>query len=151
MTVALTPGSPAPPPRGRDGRWPQAARRVKCTGSLALVQSGARLAHFQIWDMQPPSPLGGTQAASMPSGCLGVEKGQMQLGVSKRPPARLPTCCLSHSSRETRNNTTLTNWARGEEGGAPRARGQMSEPPFPPVPLLMLVGKRKEGKPLPSP
>lgn len=31
----------------------------------------------------------------MPSGCLGVEKGQMRRGVSKRPPARPPAPLLS--------------------------------------------------------
>lgn len=41
------------------------------------------------------SAVGGAQGSfSLPSGCLEVKKGQMQFGVSKRPPAHLPTCPL---------------------------------------------------------
>lgn len=62
--------------RGTDTRHPGSPSQVtllqvalgcqqsqNVTGSLALVQSWAQLAHFQIWDTQPPPAVGGTQGS----------------------------------------------------------------------------------------
>lgn len=70
----------------------------------------------------------------------------MQLGVSKRPPACLPTCCVCPITAPMRPGTTQFRptgpGERKEE--RQRAQGQMSELPFPRVPLIMLVRNRRE-------
>lgn len=113
-------------------------------GSLAFMQGGPA---GSVPDLgRSASAVGGAQGSfSLPAGCLGVEKRQMQLDESKSPSAACPLVPVCPTAAPTRPGTTQFRptgpGERKEEWQ--RAQGQMSEFLFPRVPLIMLVRKRK--------